>query len=273
MVKNTFYFFRRLSIVFILFHSTLFAQSTTFNIKDINGVWKCTKPGKEITIEIQQSKGIVISVEGTSIPSDLLNGALYEAITFQDGTWKAIRNKWIYPGVNGTQAEEGHWEKGENVTMQLDDSKNNLIVVGHWNFTRVNTASNVVVLNSLDENSENNTEILTEEYGEILATYRMFKTTSKTGILAKFENRSTIKRVDIIIRDKENKYTTYHLEPGNILTLSIEGIIIDIQIAARDSNQEQDINYMNFIKGEIREIIIDEDGTPRSKQSVHGIRG
>lgn len=78
---------------------------TTFKANALNGLWKSTKPGAKITIEINQQNGIIISVEGTKIPNELLYRILFENIRFENNKWKAIRNKWIYPSVNGQNSE------------------------------------------------------------------------------------------------------------------------------------------------------------------------
>lgn len=270
---------RFLPLIILFIFSTAFqtfGQNTTCQPSDIEGIWKCTKPGKEITLEIHNGVGTIISVEGTAIPSDLLKGNMYESIVFENGKWNAIRNKWIYPGVDGQNATEGHWEKGEPVIMQLNAAKNELDVIGHWTYRKIKSASNVLVLNSSESVANGDKEnILTEEYGELLATYRFVKSTNTEVVISKFKNRSASKQIALSIKNQKGEVTTYTIEPGQTLSLGIKGHVFEIQMGYKESDYEEESHYlMNLIKEGVRKIVVDENGIPKSSSTaVFGVRG
>ncbi len=252
-----------------------YGQGNSFESTDINGIWKCNKPGKEITLEIYNGVGTIMSVAGTSIPADLVKGNLYESITFVNGTWKAVRNKWIYPGVDGQNAEKGHWEKGNDVIMTLNDKKTELNVIGHWTYTKVKSETNALILHpEIIGLNEDNSNVLIEEYGELKAIYKFVKSGNREAVIAKLTNRSTVKKIALSVKNHKG-VMTYMINKGETLTLNIEGSAFEIQMGYKESDIEEDSDYlMNLIKEGVRKIVVDEKGVPTSKPTVSfGIRG
>lgn len=243
---------------------------TTFKATDLNGLWKATKPGAEITIEINQQKGIIISVEGTKIPNELLYGMLYENIRFENNTWKAIRNKWIYPGVNGQNSEQGRWEKGDELSIILAEDKKSFQAVGHWTFNRVEEKTNGYIVNT--EGSGKKT-VIEEDFGAVKVKFTLATLQSgKDLILAQMSNTSASKRAIVLLKSDQTAFTKYVLEPGNGMNTSFEGMSVDIQIVYEESTApSSSIDTMNFIKEQVRKQVTKENG--ELKSTIFGIRG
>lgn len=108
------------------------------NAQDVDGFWKSTKAGAELIIEIRDGKAVIKSVQDTKIPKQLLDGFMYEDIrSAGKNIWKARRNAWKYQGMGGENAESGHWEPAEELTLTLSEDGNMLTASGHWTYVRV----------------------------------------------------------------------------------------------------------------------------------------
>lgn len=260
------------SLLILFSSSIVFSQTSLSGDTEIEGIWKSTKPGKEITIEIRNGNAVIVDVEGTLFPKETLGGKTYENIKRSGDVWTATRNKWIYPGENGENVSEGKWEKGEELVLKLSEDKTQLIAVGHWTYNRVETKTQNSVMD-LTDSDDNSTE-LKESYGEVEASYLFVK--SEKLIVAKFKNLSQTKRAVLLIKTADGKLYIETIDPGYMLTLKFKGLALDVQVNLEDANSEKsDTRYMDFIKGEIRKIVVDENKENPKPQSttVGGSRG
>lgn len=243
---------------------------TTFQSSDLNGLWKAAKPGAEITIEIHQNNGLIISVEETKIPNELLYGILYENIRFENNKWKAIRNKWIYPGVNGQNSEKGRWEKGEELTITLSENKKSFQASGHWTFNRIEEKTNGFIINTEEKGKKT---VIEEDFGAVKVKFTLATLQSgKDLILAQMSNTSASKRAIILLKSDQTEFTKYVLEPGNGMNTSFEGISVDIQIVYEESTApSSSFDLMDFIKEKVRKQVTKENG--ELKSTSFGVRG
>lgn len=243
---------------------------TTFKATDLNGLWKATKPGAEITIEINNNSGIIISVAGTKIPNELIYGILYQDIRFENNTWKATRNKWIYPGVNGQNSEQGRWETGDELTITLAENKKSFQASGHWTFNRVEEKTNGFIVNTEEKGKKT---VIEEDFGAVkmkftLATLQY----GKDLIIAQMNNTSATKRAIVLLKSDQSSFTKYVLEPSQGMNTNFEGLSVDIQIVYEESDLPNNSGgIIDFVKDKVRKQVTKERG--ELKSTVIGIRG
>lgn len=250
-----------------LFNST---AQTTFEAKDLNGLWKATKPGAEITIEINNNSGIIISVAGTKIPNELIYGVLYQDIRFENNTWKATRNKWIYPGVNGQNSEQGRWETGDELTITLAENKKSFQASGHWTFNRVEEKTNGFIVNTEEKGKKT---VIEEDFGAVKMKFTLATLQSgKDLIIAQMNNTSATKRAIILLKSDQSSFTKYVLEPSQGMNTNFEGLSVDIQIVYEESDLPNNSGgIIDFVKDKVRKQVTKERG--ELKSTVIGIRG
>lgn len=250
-----------------IFNST---AQTTFEANDLNGLWKATKPGAEIMIEINNNSGIVISVEGTKMPKEIIYGALYQDIRFENNQWKAIRNKWIYPGVNGQNSEQGRWETGDELTITMADNKKSFQAIGHWTFNRIEERKNGFVINTNDNGKK---AVIEEDFGAVKMKFMLLTTnTGKDFIHVDMKNTSASKRAIVLLKTDQMEFKKYVLEPSQGINDPIVGIAIDIQIVYEESSlPDSSGGIIDFFKDIVRKQVVKEKG--ELKTTSAGIRG
>ncbi len=252
----------------ILFVSQMSFAQTTYNAEDLNGQWIATKPGAELTLEIQGSQATIISLGKTSLTKSLIGGNMYESINYEgNGNWKAQRNSWIYNGVGGNNSDSGHWEKGPNLTLTLSKDKNTLSATGHWSYKRVNRVI---------EDSDNETRtVLYEDFEGVTGKFILGELTNKHIIVAQMTNTTTDQLATVTLTFEDGSKEEFKLDPQTLITKkhNTKKIIISVEYQEFNNNNDE-IEAMNILKKIIRKAVTNEDGVLKSEKLAGvGVRG
>lgn len=251
----------------ILFVSQMSFAQTTLNAGDLNGQWIATKPGAELTLDIQGSQATIVSLGKTSLTKSLIGGNMYESINYEgNGVWKAQRNSWIYNGVGGNNSASGHWEKGPNLTLTLSKDKNTLSASGHWSYKRVNRVIE-------DNSSKNETKtVLYEDFEGVNGKLTLAKLSNKAIIVAQMTNTTRDRLATITITREDGIEDIIKLNPNETITKKYDAKKIIISVEYQEfQNTNNQIEVINTIKKIIRKEVTNENGVLKSLGSPSAI--
>ena len=270
-------------ILFLVLHSLRVLSQSTVAAGDINGTWRGTKTGKELLLTINGSQAVITSIEGSKLPNEIVGGQMYTDIKYTgQGKWTARRNAWMY---SSSHPEKGTWEDAGSLTLSLSADKNILAASGHWTFKREGVGSLEGPLVSEFDTSPltkrpavkaTTKEIVTRDFGGVTGTLtRISKPSGGDFILAKFSNVTTNKRARILVKVDGGSLITETLDPGAVLNTRYNGYYIDMQIIYEDYTiPAESFKPIDFIKGKVRQQIINKDGKIRiSTMDAVGTRG
>lgn len=253
----------------IFFSLQLSYGQITLNAEDLNGQWIATKPGAELTLDIQGTQATIVSLGKSSLTKSLIGGNMYESINYEgNGVWKAQRNSWIYNGVGGNNSASGHWEKGPNLTLTLSKDKNMLSASGHWSYKRVNRVI---------EDTDNETRsVLLEDFEGVKGKFILGELTNKNIIVTQMTNTTTDQLATITLILGNGSQEIFKLNPGETITKKYDAKKIIIKVEYQEfQNTNNQIEVMNTIKKIIRKKVTNENGILKSSGSdaAIGVRG
>lgn len=274
---------KRSLVLFALLFSTIqiIAQGN-FAAGDISGRWRGTKSGKELLLDINGNQAIIASVEGTSLPKQLVGGRMYEGIQYQgQGKWTAQRNGWKF----SRDPEKGSWELENRLTLSLSADKNTLSASGHWTFKRENSSrlEEPVAINDAPSPlktrppvTATTKETVTRDFGGVAGTLmRVTKPSGRDFILAKFSNRTADKRARLLIKIAGGNLVSEVLEPGAVSARTYEGRDLEVQVLYEDYTAPvEPYKPIDFIKEKVRHRIINTNGKIKVENiGSIGVRG
>ncbi len=223
----------KLIIVFISFLT--FWPLVTFS-QSIEGLWKVTKGSTDITLEIKNNTGTVLSISSTKEFTDkIIGGKLYtNIVNIGTNKWKANRYTWRYNGTSREEQEKGWWTQVADSELSLSEDGNTLSASGHWTWKRVNpfnqeeTSSSVHSVNGIPKQAPE------AQPGKILSTFETDYEGVKvqytvylggngrdTSVVVKMTNTHVSHGVRIIFANSVSKIAEVSLNPGNNGTQNI----------------------------------------------------
>lgn len=120
-----------------------------------------------------------------------------------------------------------------------------------------------------------NTSEFTNDFGGLKGKFISGNTATKSIIVAQFTNQTKDKLATITLKTDDGKVTKESIYPGETLTKKYDTKKIEIQVLYQDSRAPKPANEITeFIKGKIRETIINENGKLKiEKIGSIGVRG
>ena len=116
----------------------------------------------------------------------------------------------------------------------------------------------------------------TKDYGGLNGRFISGNTATKNIIVAQLTNQTKDKLATVLLRSDDGKMMVEYITPGSTLTKKYDSKKIEIQVIYQDYKAPKpSLNIYEFIKGKVRETIINENGKIKSTgtSTITGVRG
>lgn len=265
-----------------------FLPLDTFS-QSIEGLWKVTKGSTDITLEIKNNTGTVLSISSTKEFTDkIIGGNLYtNIVSIGAKKWKANRYTWRYNGTSREEQEKGWWTQVADSELSLSEDGNTLTASGHWTWKRVNplkqegTTSAVVKTNSSNTQNSNNSDrrilaTMDVNHEGVKINYTTYAENNgrDTIVVANLINTNTNIGSRVIFANSATKIAEVNLSPGKTIVQTIRTFPFEILVEFYPVNgSNNSTETMDWAKKKVREILeIKPDGGVK-RTPVGGSRG
>lgn len=257
--------------------------------QSIEGKWIITKGTTQITMEISQGAGKLISLSSTKEFTDkILDGYIYEDISKSgQNQWKGIRNTWKYTGVSRQDQEKGRWEKAGDCQFTLSQDGNTLSVSGHWTWKRKDAISVIPNITATTSNSSGNSNLpqlnskafasLNVNFDGVKVNYSAYAVSNDTIVLVKIQNTLQAMDARVVLSNSNGLNDAVVLEPNNIVTKTVKSFPFSIAVEFSKNKtvmEPLDNKMMELIKKKVKENITIKNNTiDHSNLTIWGVRG
>jgi len=128
----------------------------------------------------------------------------------------------------------------------------------------------------LSGNANNKTSEHSKDYGGLNGRFTSGNTATKDIIVAQLSNQTKDKLATVLLRSDDGKMMVEYINPGSTFTKKYDSQKIEIQVIYQDYKEpKSSVNPIEFFKGEVSDIIINENGKVKSKRTYTavGVRG